>query len=242
MAHGYPSKSKIRSYFIKPFMMNKTTFHTGTKGLADLWVDAMYAKSERSTTGAASVVSVRAGRVVSLADMDIAEAQKELDLILIIRRVSSASSGCGESPASARGAPAVSAATTTSESVSAEFTRGSQPPTGVGAKRARRARSSAQAPGVGTIGGGGTNTTRVNRMVVGPYLSDGIVRRARRWAWVLRGPAGLPPRDGNLVGFHAPPPPPKAPLRPQSKRQGQGTGAGSSEGGGGVSWKCAQRE
>ena len=32
MAHGYPSKSKIRSYFIKRFMMNKTTFHTGAKG------------------------------------------------------------------------------------------------------------------------------------------------------------------------------------------------------------------
>ena len=34
MAHEYPSKSKIRSYFIKPFMMKKTTFHTGTKGRA----------------------------------------------------------------------------------------------------------------------------------------------------------------------------------------------------------------
>ena len=32
MAHGYPSKSKIRSYFIKPFMMNKTTFHIGARG------------------------------------------------------------------------------------------------------------------------------------------------------------------------------------------------------------------
>ena len=35
MAHGYPSKSKIRSYFIKPFMLNKTTFHTGAKGGPD---------------------------------------------------------------------------------------------------------------------------------------------------------------------------------------------------------------
>ena len=32
MAHGYPSKSKMRSYFIKQFIMNKATFHTGTKG------------------------------------------------------------------------------------------------------------------------------------------------------------------------------------------------------------------
>ena len=32
MAHGYPSKSKMRSHFITQFMMNKTTFHTHTKG------------------------------------------------------------------------------------------------------------------------------------------------------------------------------------------------------------------
>ena len=31
-AHGYLSKSKMRSHFMKRFMMNKTTFHTGTKG------------------------------------------------------------------------------------------------------------------------------------------------------------------------------------------------------------------
>ena len=36
MAHSYPSKSKIRSYFIKPFMMNKTTFHTGAEGQQSL--------------------------------------------------------------------------------------------------------------------------------------------------------------------------------------------------------------
>ena len=34
MAHGYPSKSKIRSHFMKRFMMNKTTFHTGAKGMS----------------------------------------------------------------------------------------------------------------------------------------------------------------------------------------------------------------
>ena len=32
MAHGYPSKSKMRSYCIKPFMMNKATFNARTKG------------------------------------------------------------------------------------------------------------------------------------------------------------------------------------------------------------------
>ena len=36
-----------------------------------------------------------------------------------------------------------------------------------------------------------------------PYLSNGIMRRARRWAWGLRGPANLPPRDGILMGFQA---------------------------------------
>ena len=36
-----------------------------------------------------------------------------------------------------------------------------------------------------------------------PYLFDGIMRRARRWAWVLRGPADLPPSDGILMGFQA---------------------------------------
>ena len=35
------------------------------------------------------------------------------------------------------------------------------------------------------------------------YLSDGIMRRAWRWAWVLRGPADLPPSDGILMGFQA---------------------------------------
>ena len=64
--------------------------------------------------------------------------------------VSSALSGSGESPASARNAPAAPAATTTSESASAEFTPGSQPPTGVGGKRARHARTIVQAPGTGT--------------------------------------------------------------------------------------------
>ena len=34
MVHGYPSMSKMRSYFIKLFMMNKTMFHIGTKGAA----------------------------------------------------------------------------------------------------------------------------------------------------------------------------------------------------------------
>ena len=36
-----------------------------------------------------------------------------------------------------------------------------------------------------------------------PYLSNGIMRRARRWAWVLRRPDDLPPSDGILLGFQA---------------------------------------
>ena len=102
-----------------------------------------------------------------------------------------------------RATPAV---TTTSESVSAECTTRSQPPTGVGGKRARHARASVQASGVGTTGGVDTHVPRVKRRALVwavPYLSDGIMQRARRWAWLLRGPADLPPSNGILMGFHA---------------------------------------
>ena len=140
--------------------------------LADLWGEAMYAKSERSTKSAASdvLVPVRAGPTVSLADMDVAEAQKEMGDTgsnSDSTTVSSASSGSEESPAFARSAPAAPAATTTSASVQAEFTVGSQPPTGVGGKRARRAGTTVHAPRVGTTGGADTNTPRVKRRVVG---------------------------------------------------------------------------
>ena len=49
--------------------------------LADLWGDAMYSKSVRSTSSAAStvLVPVRAGPTLFLADMDVAEAEKEMD-------------------------------------------------------------------------------------------------------------------------------------------------------------------
>ena len=115
--------------------------------LAELRGDAMHAKSERSTTGATSAVPVpvRAGPTVSLAYMDVAEAQKEMDDARSdsdSTAVLSASSGPRESLAPARGARATAAATTTSESVSAEFTPGSQHRSGVGGKRARRARTS----------------------------------------------------------------------------------------------------
>ena len=58
-----------------------------------------------------------------------------------------------------------------------------------------------------------------------PNLSDAIMRRARRWAWVLRGPVDLPPSDGILMGFQAGPPAkrlriPKASGR--AKAQGRG--------------------
>ena len=36
-----------------------------------------------------------------------------------------------------------------------------------------------------------------------PSLSDGIMRRARRWAWLLRGPDDLPPSDGIVMGLQA---------------------------------------
>ena len=73
--------------------------------------------------------------------------------------VSCASSGSVKSLASAKGAPAAPAATTTSESVSAEFTLGFQLPT--------RVCPSIQVPGIGTTGGADTNTPMVKRRVVG---------------------------------------------------------------------------
>ena len=210
--------------------------------LADVWGDAMYAKSESSTTSAVSgvPVPVRAGPTVSLVDMDVAEAQKEMDDAgsdSDSTAASSASSGSGESPVSAKSAPAAPAATTTSESISAEFTPGSQPPTGVGGKRARGARRTVQAPGVDTTGGDDTNAPRGKRRVVGLGRSLRVRRHHAASAAVglvsarTRGPA--PKRrhpDGLSSG-----PARGAASHPQSKRQDQGTGAGSSEGGGGVS-------
>ena len=73
-----------------------------------------------------------------------------------------------------------------------------------------------------------------------PYLSDGIMQRARQWPWVLRGPADLPPRDGILMSFQAGLPAKRLPI-PKASGRVQGTGAGSGEGGGGVSWKYAPR-
>ena len=36
-----------------------------------------------------------------------------------------------------------------------------------------------------------------------PYLSSGIMRRARRWAWVVQKPDDLPPRGGILMGLQS---------------------------------------
>ena len=91
--------------------------------LADLWGDAMYARSETSTKSALLAVRVpaREGPTVPLADMDVAEAQKDMDDIGCdsdSMAVLSVSSQSGESLASTRNAPAAPAPTTTSESVS----------------------------------------------------------------------------------------------------------------------------
>ena len=139
--------------------------------------------------------------------MDVAEAAKSRDDAWSdsdSTAVSSALSELGESPASARGAPATPAATTTSESVSAEFTLGSQRPTGVGGKQARRVLSRPR-ESVRQLEPTPTRPeSRVGSLVWAvPYLSDGIMRRARRWAWVLQGPADLPPSDGDTMGFQA---------------------------------------
>ena len=36
-----------------------------------------------------------------------------------------------------------------------------------------------------------------------PYLSSGVMRRARRWAWVVQKPVHLPPRDGIVMGLQS---------------------------------------
>ena len=140
--------------------------------LADLWGDAMYAKSERSTTSVALTVPVpvQAGPTVSPAHVDVAAVAKDLEDAgsdSDSTAVSSASSEPGEPPASAGIAPAAPAETASSDSVSAEFTPRSQPVTGAGGKRARRTRASVQAPGVDTTSAADTNAPRVKRRFVG---------------------------------------------------------------------------
>ena len=107
--------------------------------LADLWGDAMYAKSEKSTTGAASAVRVpvQAGPAVSLAGVDVAAVAKDLEddgSDFDSTAVSSALSEPGEPPSAAGSAPTTPAEAASSESVFGEFTPGSRPPTGAGGK------------------------------------------------------------------------------------------------------------
>ena len=82
--------------------------------LADLWGDAMHAKSEKSTTGLASKVPVpvQAGSAVSVAGVDVAVVAKDLEddgSDSDSTAVSSASSKPGEPPAAAGSAPAAPA-------------------------------------------------------------------------------------------------------------------------------------
>ena len=177
--------------------------------LADLWVGAMYAKSEKPSKSAGSevLVPVPEGPIVSLADMDVAEAHKELDGAgsgSDSTAVSSASSVSGESPTSAKNEYAAPATATAPEPVSAKFTPGSQPPAGVGGKRARRGRAPVQAPGVGTAGGADPGVPRGKRRLVdlGRYL---LVRwHHAAGAGVSLGSARArrpAPSDGILMGF-----------------------------------------
>ena len=169
--------------------------------LADLFSDAMYAISERSTKSAGSEVPVpvHEGSTVCLAEMDVAEAQKEMDGAgsnSDFAAVSSAWSESGESPTSARNPPAAPATTTSPETVSAKFTPGSQPATGVGGKRARRTRATVQAPGVGTAGRADTGAPRGKTRVVG--LSRSLLVRRHHAASAAVGLGSARTRRGAL--------------------------------------------
>ena len=112
------------------------------------------------------------GPTVSLADMDVAEAEKEMGGVgcdSYSPDVSSASSESGESPTSSRNAPAAlaTATATAQETVPAKFTLGSQAPSVLGGKRVRRARVTVHAPRVGRAGGPSTSALRVKRRVFG---------------------------------------------------------------------------
>ena len=151
----------------------------------------------------------RAGPVVALADMDVAETQKELGDIGCdsgSSTVSSPSSEPGGSPPSAGGDIAAHDPAAAREPVSAKFTPGSQPPVGVGGKRTRRARAPIQSPGVGTAGGCELGALRSKRQIVVMGGSLIVLRRHEPGAAVGLGPPKAPrptPSDGILMGFQA---------------------------------------
>ena len=79
------------------------------------------------------------------------------------------------------------------------------------------------------------STAQINRGPSGeslvwavPYLSSGIMRRARRWAWVVQKPDDLPPRGGILMGLQSG----LLASPPECKGKGGGTEAGRGGGGG----------
>ena len=68
-----------------------------------------------------------------------------------------------------------------------------------------------------------------------PYLSSGIMRRTRRWAWVMQKPYGLPPRGGILMGLQSGLPAkwlcvPHQRIRAKAAVQRQASAAGGSPG------------
>ena len=73
-----------------------------------------------------------------------------------------------------------------------------------------------------------------------PYLSSGIMRRARRWAWVMQKPDGLPPRGGILMGLQSGLPA-KWLCVPHRRIRAKAAVQRQANAGGGGAWKFAPR-
>ena len=152
---------------------------------------------------------VSKGPTVSLAFMDLVEGQKKLD-------VAECDSVCTAlSSASAQFEKSLTSSTEESAPLCHSRSAGDRlrelhtkiPTSDRSTGKAWEACPGVRAPGVGTKGGADPGAPRVKRRVVGVgrslLISDGIMGRARQWAWVLRGPDDLPPSDNIQMGFQA---------------------------------------
>ena len=147
------------------------------------------------------------GPIVCVADMDVAEAPKELDGAgshSDSGAVFPASSEFGESPTFAKNEYAAPCTAAAPETVCAKFTPRSQPPTGVEGKRARRARAPIEAPGVGTTGGADPGAKSSEHSLLSRvFLTCSTASCGVRGGGfgVCEGLMTLPPRDGILMGL-----------------------------------------
>ena len=178
---------------------------------ADLWGDPMYANPDRKSAKASLEIAalVPAGPVVSLPDMDVALHRGEVDDVgsdSDSSSVPSESSASAVSTASACGSPARPTPPDGPGERPPQFTPGTGPQVVGSGKRRLRSKGAGKTPRIGAAEVDGAGTPRPKRRVIGlggSYLSSGIMRRARRWAWVMQKPDDLPPRGGILMGLQS---------------------------------------